>query len=62
VTAGRTPLFCGDTVLAGRTERVEHSSSRETSGPRAAGLWVPKLRTRPVTCPFVCGRWPGMIR
>jgi hypothetical protein len=37
--------------IAGRPRR---------DGKRACGC--PKLRAEPVTCSFVRGRWPGMIR
>ena len=33
---------------------------QQASAVRACGC--PKLRAQPVTCPFVRGRWPGMIR
>jgi hypothetical protein len=25
-------------------------------------VWVPETARTALTCPFVCGRWPGMIR
>ena len=37
--------------------------SRSRAGPPDRGpCGCPKLRAQPVTCPFVRGRWPGMIR
>ena len=55
----------GQVVQAGVADRVSTGDIKTVEASTQAlvrGCGCPKLRAWPVTCPFVHGKWPGMIR
>jgi hypothetical protein len=49
-------------MIAAVTARLLYLIFQQVLGLALRPCGCPKLRARPVTCPFVRGRWPGMIR
>jgi hypothetical protein len=57
---GRAGRGAAAATVLGQDLQTGEDGSHAERQRRACGC--PKLCTQPVACPFVCYRWPGMIR